>query len=116
MKVTARRTYWCTCGKARHPHAVDPQEQEKHTRGNLRDIRVDSIEFCCMKMEEALEECFVVFGECDIDTVLNKDASVNIVRTHCYPEGAVSYGMPIKRCPFCGFDIEVTIVDDEMSR
>ena len=106
MNVLFRKTYWCSCRNTLYPHFGHGEDGTKHKKGNFCEYKLSSIEFCCAKMEEAFEERFVVFGE--FDSILNEDANVNIIRTYCYPEGAVFEEMSIERCPFCGSKIETT--------
>jgi hypothetical protein len=80
-----------------------------HKKGDVREIKVYSIDFCCDMMKEAREKDFVAWGE--DESYLNKVNSLTIVRTSCYPSGTVMDHLEIKYCPFCGERIKVENVE-----
>lgn len=68
------------------------------------EYKVEVVEFCCEKMEEAYEKKFIVFGE--PDTSLNVDNKTNIVSRDAYLEGIFYDIMAINFCPWCKKKIE----------
>jgi hypothetical protein len=79
-------------------------------KGDLEECELVSMPPCCDTMKKAIDENYIGFGEF-IDSVLNKDESINITVCNAYPDGAYWDYMPIQKCPFCGEDIEVNSVD-----
>lgn len=77
---------------------------EKNKHYTDYDCKIEK--YCCEKMEEAIDEGFVKFGEFD-DYPFNKNTNLNIFLCHPYPEGACWDEMPIKYCPFCGEEVKI---------
>ena len=64
------------------------------------------VEFCCEDMESAYGEA-IDFGEFDSDGI-NTDKNINIAKVHLFPECSCFDVYPIKYCPFCGANIDVS--------
>lgn len=73
-----------------------------HKKGDIKNIEVKDIDFCCDGMKKAWGK-FIEFGD------YKKSLNINIFNCSPWPEGAVWDEMAIKYCPFCGTEIVVTI-------
>ena len=85
-----------------------PDDIFRHAKGDVRDIKLASIDFCCNDAEDAWGE-FIVWG--DDDRYLNKTNSPTIIKTCCYPSGTVMDYLEIQYCPFCGKRIEIENIE-----
>lgn len=89
MTITSTPVYWCKCGNARWPHI----RTIGHDRGNVDQYNINSVDYCCDEMKEAMEENVVLFD--------HTDGTVIIQNCRPYPEGPAYTDMTIKHCPFC---------------
>jgi hypothetical protein len=71
-----------------------------NSEGSVHEYKFIRVEVCCEPMKEALHSEFIKFGE--MDDLLNQSNTVNIFRSHHYPEGCYDDAIPIYLCPFCG--------------
>ena len=60
--------------------------------------------YCCEKMENAMNDDAIKFGE--FESMLNTNKFLNIFRCLPYPEGACWDEYEIDYCPFCGEKID----------
>lgn len=82
-------------------------------KGDIAEIKMASIDFCCDEAKEAFESNFIGFGE--YDGMLNQSKTMNIYHCSPYPEGAFFDEMPINSCPFCGRLIEIRLSNNACS-
>lgn len=79
--------------------------------GDVAEVKLDEIEPCCSAMRQAWDDRAIHFGE--FDSMLNKNANVNIYTCAPYPEGAVWAEYAIAFCPFCGEAIQIALQDPD---
>lgn len=102
LKVLILKVYWCKCGNSEHPHKRI-RNKALHGQNGIK-TNVYDIEgpFCCTKMEKALKEEFISFG--DPEYTMTKDNFFCIIN-----KGWAGNTIRIDFCPFCG--AQITYVD-----
>ncbi len=75
--------------------------------GDIKEIKIENIDYCCEEMKEAYNNGFIHFG--DPNSCPNMNNHINISRFPYFDVSLLSNAdiMPIKYCPFCGEVIKI---------
>lgn len=91
-------------------------KQTKETFGNkpcYTQHHEKDPEFCCKQLEDAWNDGFICFGEYEY-TYLNTNKELNIAKCYPYPEGVCWDELAIKFCPFCGTEIQLIEIEEQL--